>query len=151
VFALTALSGTVACSGDSSTGPQAPKNPAGVYVLQQVDLKSVPAEIFHDKYYSPILDITFDPMVVTVTDGEIILAETGDVEFAVHYSTWALGTAYTDSFKFTGTYEIDGDRIRLDAANATFTGSYKNGGITLSLDAYDPAETKKMYAFRHTP
>ena len=44
-----------------------------------------------------------------------------------------------------------GDQIRLDAANASFTGSYKNGVITVSLDAYDPAETKKTYAFRYTP
>ena len=151
VFAITALLGTVACSGDSSTGPQAPKNPAGSYVLQQVDQKPVPAEIFHDKYYSPILDITFDPMVVTVTDGKIILGGTGDVEFAVNYSTWGLGTEFTNSFKFTGTYEIDGDRIRLDAANASFTGSYRNGVITVSLDAYDPAETTKTYAFRYAP
>lgn len=150
-FALTALLGTVACSGDSSTGPQAPKNPAGLYVLQQVDRKPVPAEIFHGKYYSPYLDITFDPMVVTVTDGKINLVDTGNVEFAVHYSTWALGTEFVNSYKFTGTYEITGDQIRLDAANASFTGSYKNGVITLSLDAYDPAETKKTYAFRYTP
>ena len=67
VLAVTALLGTVACSGDSSTGPQAPRNPAGSYVLQQVDRKPIPAEIFHDKYYSPALDVTFDPMVVTVT------------------------------------------------------------------------------------
>jgi hypothetical protein len=151
VVTLTALLGTVACSGDSSTGPQAAKNPAGVYVLQQVDQKLVPAEIFHDRYYSPYLDITFDPMVVTVTDGEIILASTGEVEFVVHYSTSALGTEFTNAFKFTGTYEINGDRIRLDAANASFTGSYKKGVITVPLDAYDPAETKTTYAFRYTP
>ena len=90
-------------------------------------------------------------MVVTVTDGKIILTDTGTVELAVSYSTWALGTAYTNSFAFTGTYEIDGDRIHLDAGNASFTGSYRNGDITLSLDAYDPAETKKNYAFRYTP
>ena len=151
VFVLTVLLGTVACSGDSSTGPQAPKNPAGLYVLQQVDRKSVPAEIFNGKYYSPYLDITFDPMVVTVTGGEITLTDAGDVEFAVNYSTWALGTEFRNSLKFTGTYEINGDRIRLDAANASFTGSYKNGVITLSLDRYDPAETKKTYEFRYTP
>jgi hypothetical protein len=147
---LAALLGTVACS-DSSTAPQAPKNPAGLYVLDQVDRKSVPAEIFHGRYYSPYLDITFDPMVVTVTDGKVVLDDTGDVEFAVNYSTWALGTEYVNTFKFTGTYEINGDRIRLDAANASFAGSYKNGVITVSLDAYDPAETKKTYAFRYTP
>lgn len=151
VFALTALLGAVACSGDASAGPQAPRNPAGLYVLQQVDQKSVPAEIFHDTYYSPLLDVTFDPMVVTVTDGKIVLAGTGDVELAVNYSTWALGTEFTNSFKFTGTYEIDGDRIRLDAPNASFTGSYRNDVITVALDVYDPAETKKTYAFRYTP
>lgn len=151
MFALTILLGSTACSSDSSTGPQAPTNPAGLYALQQVDQKSIPAEIFHGKYYSPYLDVTFDPMVVTVTDGEIILGDTGDVELAVHYSTFTLGTELTNTFKFTGTYEINGDRIRLDAANASFTGSYKNGVIAVSLDAYDPAETKKTYAFRYTP
>jgi len=152
VVALTALLGAVACSGDdSTTGPQAPKNPAGSYVLQQVDQKPVPAEIFNGRYYSPYFDITFDPMVVTVTGGEIMLGETGEVEFGVNYSTWTLGTDFRNTFEFTGTYEINGDRIRLDAANASFTGSYKNGVITVSLDAYDPAETKKPYAFRYKP
>ena len=150
-FALTVLLGTAACSGDSGTSPQAPRNPAGLYVLEQVDQKVVPAEIFHDTYYSPILDVTFDPMVVTVTGGKIVLGGTGDVEFLVNYSTLALGTELTNAFKFTGTYAIDGDRIRLDARNASFPGSYRNGVITVSLDAYDPAETKKTYAFRYTP
>lgn len=147
-FAITALLTAVACSsGDSSTGPQAPTNPAGLYPLQQVDQKSIPAEIFNGKYYSPIFDYTFDPFVVNITEGEITLAENGDLEFRVNYSTWAWGTEFINSFKFAGTYEIDGDRIRLDAANASFTGSYKNGVIALSLDP-SGIGTKQTYAFR---
>ena len=42
-------------------------------------------------------------------------------------------------------------QVEEPAPNASFTGSYKNGVITVSLDAYDPAETKKAYAFRYTP
>jgi len=152
LIAITALLGTVACSGeDPSTAPQSPKNPAGVYVLKQVDQKVIPAEIFRGTYYSPVLDITFDPMIVTVTGGGIVLDGSGNVQFAVNYSTWGLGTEFTNTLKFDGTYAIVGDEIRLDAANASFTGSYTNGVITVSLDAYDPAETMKPYSFRSAP
>lgn len=152
MVALTALLGAVACSGDdSSTGPQAPKNPAGSYVLQQVDQLSMPAEIFNGKYYSPYFDYTFDPFVVTITDGEIILADTGELEFAVNYSNWALETEFRSSVKFSGTYEINGDRIRLDAAGGrSFTGSYKNGVIALSLDVSSMG-LMQTYSFRHKP
>lgn len=152
VAALTVLLGTAACSPDaSSTAPQPPNNPAGLYTLQQVDQTSLPAEVFHGRYESPYFDYTIDPLVVTVTDGSINLSATGDVQLAVNYSTWAWGTAMVNTYKFIGTYQISGDRIRLDAGGTSVLGSYKNDVITVSLAAYDPAAAKKPYAFRYTP
>ena len=97
VLATTALIGTIACSGsDSSTGPRNNANPVGTFALFQVDQKNIPKVIFDGPMTFPG-GATYDEFVFTITGGEMILQENGDIHVAIDYR------AATDGNEASGT------------------------------------------------
>jgi hypothetical protein len=148
LFAAVALLGTIACGGaDSATSP-ADKNPAGIYGLRQVDGKKIPAEVFRDRYYDPDLDVTFDPLVVQITGGEVILSEDGTFHMAVDVALIANGNEDRTSVTGDGTYEITGNKIVFQGAGGAVPGTLRNGDITLEIDAQGQM---RRYVFRYAP
>jgi hypothetical protein len=103
VLATTALIGTIACSGsgDSSTGPRNNENPVGTFALFQVDQKNIPKVIFRGPYTFPG-GATYDDFVFTITGGELILEDNGDIHSAIDYR------AAADGDEISGTRSAEG-------------------------------------------
>lgn len=151
VLAATALIGTVACSGssDSSTGPRNDENPVGTFALFQVNQKNIPKVIFQGPYTFPG-GATYDEFVFTITGGEMILQENGDIHVAIDYKAAADGNELTGSRKSDGTYEVDGNQISISSGDGGVDGTYRNGVITLQLDLLGDGEPQ-TYTFRYVP
>lgn len=151
VLATTALLGTIACSGsgDSSTGPRNNENPVGTFALFQVNQKNIPKVIFRGPYTFPGGG-SYNEFVFTITGGEMILEENGDLHVAIDYNAVADGDEATGSRKADGTYEIDGDQIHISAGDGGVDGTYRNGVITLQLDLVGDGELQ-TYTFRYVP
>lgn len=150
LLATTALLGAVACSGsDSSTGPRNNKNPVGTYALFQVDQKNIPRQIFRGPMTFPGGD-SYDDFVFTITGGEMILQDGGDIQVAIDYKAAADGDELSGTRRADGTYEIDGEQIYISAGDGGVDGSYRNGVITLKLDLMGNGESR-TYTFRYVP
>lgn len=152
LLATTALLGAVACSGsDSSTGPRSNDNgdPAGTYALFQVDGKNIPKQIFRGPMTFPgggtVNDFTF-----TITGGELILSDDGDIHAAIDYRATGGETDVSGTSGSDGTYEIDGDQIYISAGDGGNVGSFRNGVITLKLDLMGKGDAR-TYTFRYVP
>ena len=151
VLATTALVTAAACAGgDSSTGP-AKKNPVGTYGLFQIEQKKIPTEIFRGRFTAPQTGQTFDPLIVTITGGEIILQNDGAIHVAIDYKFAADGQELTGTNKADGSCRIQANDIVISTPNGPgMTGSYRNGVVTLTLDAVGICETR-TYTFRYVP
>jgi len=150
VLAATALIGTIACSGsDSSTGPRNDGNPVGTYALFQVDQKNIPKTIFRGPANFPG-GASYDEFVITITGGEMILQEDGDIHVAIDYRASADGNEVNGTNSQDGTYEIDGNQISIvgDKGDVGVEGTYRNGVITLDLDLVGNGE-RQTYTFRY--
>jgi len=150
VLATTALIGTIACSGsDSSTGPRNDANPVGTFALFQVDQKNIPRVIFRGPFTFPGGD-SYDEFVFTITGGEMILQENGDLHVAIDYKAVADGDEVNGTRSAEGTFEIDGDQIAISSGDGGVDGTYRNGVITLQLDLVGNGELR-TYTFRYVP
>jgi hypothetical protein len=139
IFVATALG----CSGGDSTGPSN-QNPVGPYGLFQINQKKVPAEIFRFPG-GP----TSDDVVMTVTGGELILQDDGEIHVAIDYQFSTEGRVVRGTDAEDGSYEIQGNQIVISSARGGgITGSYRNGTITLPLDVAGFGE-HLTYTFRH--
>src|SRR5689334_12860930 len=110
VLATTALVGIAACSGsgDSSTGPRDNQNPVGTFALFQVDQKNIPKVIFRGPYTFPG-GAAYDDFVFTITGGELILEDNGDIHSAIDYRAAADGDEISGTRSAEGTFEVDGN------------------------------------------
>ena len=152
VVAATALVGTIACSGsDSSTGPRNNENPVGTFALFQVGQKNIPKVIFRGPITFPG-GASYDEFVVTITGGEMILQENGDIHVAIDYKAAADGNEVSGTNSQNGTYEIDGNQISIwgDQGDGGVEGTYRNGVITVDLDLVGNGELQ-TYTFRYVP
>jgi len=151
LLATTALLGAVACSGsDSSTGPRNNNtNPVGTYALFQVDQKNIPKQIFRGPMTFPGGGY-YDDFVFTITGGELILQDGGDIHVAIDYKAAADGNEVSGTRSSDGTYEVDGDQIYISAGEGGVDGSYRNGVITLKLDLVGNGDVR-TYTFRYVP
>jgi hypothetical protein len=153
VLATTALLGAVACSGgDSSTGPRNNNdnaNPAGTYALFQVDGKNIPKQIFRGRMTFPS-GATYDDFTFTITGGEIILQDDGEVHAAIDYRATGGGNDVSGTIANDGTYEIDGDQIYISSGDGGSVGSFRNRVITLKLDLMGQGDAR-IYTFRYVP
>ena len=150
VLATTALIGTIACSGsDSSTGPRNNAKPIGTFALFQVGQKNIPRVIFRGPLTFPG-GASYDEFVFTITGGEMILQENGDVHAAIDYRAEADGNGATGTRSADGTYEIDGNQIYISAGEGGVDGTYSNGVITLQMDLVGNGELQ-TYTFRYVP
>lgn len=148
ILAATTLLGAVACAGgDSSTGPSN-RDPSGTYALLQVDKKKIPTVIFRGPFTFPA-GLTVDPLVVTVTGGELILQD-GDLHAAIDYKAASNGDELSGTNAEEGTYEIQGDQILISSRGGGMVGSYRNGVITLDIDLMGIGE-RRTFAFRYVP
>jgi hypothetical protein len=142
--AATTLVTTVACGGDSSTGPQAPTNPVGLYDLSTVDRSAVPTEVYRGPYTDQ--GIRYN-VTIQVTRGGIVLDETGAFLLAVTADVATDTRANSVTMSVVGAWEVHGSEIDLRNPNGTVTGSIKNGAITIPLDVVGNG-TNKKYTFR---
>lgn len=151
MLATTALLGTIACSGggDTSTGPRNNENPVGTFALFQVNQKNIPKVIFQGPYTFPG-GATYNEFVFTITGGEMILQENGDIHVAIDYKAAADGNELTGSRKADGTYEVNGNQISISSGDGGVDGTYRNGVITLQLDLLGDGELQ-TYTFRYVP
>jgi len=150
VLATTSLIGAIACSGsDSSTGPRNTSNPVGTFALFQVGQKNIPRVIFRGPLTFPG-GASYDEFVFTITGGEMILQENGDVHAAIDYRAEADGNEATGTRSADGTYEIDGNQIYISAGEGGVDGTYSNGVITLQMDLVGNGELQ-TYTFRYVP
>jgi hypothetical protein len=150
ILASTALLSAIACSGgDSSTGPSN-RNPAGTYALMQVDQKKIPTVIYRGPFTFPT-GLTVDPFVFTISGGELILQNNGELHAAIDYKAAGDGKELTGTNDAYGTYEIQGNEILISSAQGGgMIGSYRNGIITLELDVMGTGESR-TFAFRYVP
>jgi hypothetical protein len=151
LLATTSLIATVACSGsgDSSTGPRDNQNPVGTFALFQVDQKNIPKVIFRGPYTFPG-GATYDDFVFTITGGELILEDNGDIHSAIDYRAAADGDEISGTRAAEGTFEVDGNQISISSGNGGVDGTYRNGVITLQLDLLGDGELQ-TYTFRYVP
>jgi len=150
VLATTALIGTIACSGsDSSTGPRNNANPVGTFALFQVDQKNIPRVIFDGPMTFPG-GASYDEFVFTITGGEMILQENGDIHVAIDYRAATDGNEASGTRSADGTFEVDGNQISILAGDGGVDGTYRNGVITLDMDLIGNGETR-TYTFRYVP
>ena len=151
VLATTALFGTIACSGsgDSSTGPRNNENPVGTFALFQVNQKNIPKVIFRGPVTFPG-GASYDEFVFTITGGEMILQNNGDIHVAIDYSASADGNEVNGTRSAEGTYEVDGSQISISAGDGGIDGTYQNGVITLKLDIVGNGDLQ-TYTFRYVP
>lgn len=151
VLATTALLGAIACSGsDSSTGPRNDNgNPAGTYALFQIDGKDIPRQIFRGPMTFPG-GATYDDFTFTITGGEMILQDDGDIHVAIDFKSAGGGNELSGTSADDGTYEIDGDQIYISAGDGGNVGSFRNGVIALKLDLMNNG-VARTYAFRYVP
>lgn len=151
MLATTALIGTIACSGssDSSTGPRDPANPVGTFALFQVDQKNIPRVIFRGPFTFPG-GAAYDEFVVTITGGEMILQENGEIHVAIDYKASADGNEVNGTRSAEGTYEVNGNQISIASGDGGVDGIYRNGVITLELDLVGNGE-RQTYTFRYVP
>jgi len=153
VLATTALIATIACSGgsDSSTGPRNDENPVGTFALFQVGQKNIPRTIFRGPMTFPGGG-TYDEFIFTITGGEMILQDNGDIHVAIDYKAAADGNEVSGTNSQNGTYEIDGNQISVwgDQGDGGVEGTYRNGVITVDLDLVGNGELQ-TYTFRYVP
>jgi len=152
ILATTTLLGAVACSGsDSSTGPRSNDNgnPAGTYALFQVDQKNIPRQIFRGTMTLPG-GATYNDFTFTITGGEIILQDDGEIHAAIDYRASGGGNDVSGTTANDGTYEIDGDQIYISSGDGGSVGSLRNGVITLQLDLMGKGDAR-TYTFRYVP
>ena len=142
--AAATLITTVACGGDSSTGPQAPTNPVGFYDLSAVDRAALPKEVYRGPYTDQ--GIRYN-VTIQVTRGGIVLDESGAFLLAVTADIATDTRANSVTISTAGGWEVHGSEIDLRSPNGTVTGSVKNGSITLPLDVVGNG-TNKKYTFR---
>jgi hypothetical protein len=149
ILAATTLASAVACSGsDSSTAP-INRDPAGTYALMQVNKKQIPTEIFRGPYTFP-QGFTIDPFIVTVTGGELILQENGEIHAAIDYRVAGQGAERTGTLSQDGGYEIQGNQIVISSEEGGASGTYRNGIISLSMDIVGNG-AMRTFAFRYVP
>ena len=150
VLAAAALFGTIACSGsDSSTGPRNDENPVGTFALFQVDQKNIPRTIFRGPITFPG-GASYDEFVFTITGGEMIIQENGDIHVAIDYRAATDGNEASGTRSADGSYEIDGNQISISAGEGGVDGTYRNGVITLQMDLLGNGEMQ-TYTFRYVP
>ena len=150
VLAAAALFGTIACSGsDSTTGPSNDENPVGTFALFQVDQQNIPRTIFRGPITFPG-GASYDEFVFTITGGEMILQENGDIHVAIDYRAATDGNEATGTRSADGTYEVDGNQISISAGEGGVDGTYRNGVITLQMDLLGNGEMQ-TYTFRYVP
>jgi hypothetical protein len=117
IFALTALA---ACSGDSSTDPNA--SVAGTYTLRTVNGSPLPYIILQsgaNKY--------------EITDDAISLTDGGTWTEIGHDRTTTNGQVTTSSITDAGTYTRNGTAITLNSpTNGPISGSVSGGTLTLT-------------------
>ena len=152
-IATTALIATSACSGsgDSSTAPRDPENPVGTFALFQVGQKNIPRVIFRGPVTFPT-GVSYDEFVVTITGGEMILQENGDIHVAIDYKAAADGNEVSGTNAQDGTYEVYGNQISIlgNKGDVGVDGTYRNGVITVDLDLVGNGELQ-TYTFRYVP
>ena len=147
ILASTVLLGAIACSGgDSSTGPSN-RDPAGTYALMQVDKKKIPTVIFRGPFTFPTGE-TVDPFVFTISGGELILQNNGELRAAIDYRAAGDNKELTGTNNAYGTYEIQGDQILISSDGGGMVGSYRNGIITLEVDIMGTGD-RRTFAFRY--
>ena len=151
VLATTALIATIACSGgsDSSTGPRNDENPVGTFVLFQVGQKNIPRTIFRGPMTFPGGG-TYDEFIFTITGGEMILQDNGDIHVAIDYKASADGDEVSGTRSADGTYEVEGNQISIVAGDGGNDGTYRNGVITLQMDLIGNGDLQ-TYTFRYVP
>lgn len=150
VLATTALIGTVACSGsDSSTGPRNNRNPVGTYALLQVDQRKIPSVIFDGPVTFPGGG-SYDDFVFTITGGEMILQDNGEIHVAIDYHAAGDGDEVSGTRSADGTYEVYGNQISISSGDGGNDGTYRNGVITLQLDLIGNGDAR-TYTFRYVP
>ena len=150
VLAAAALFGTIACSGsDSTTGPSNDENPVGTFALFQVDQQNIPRTIFRGPITFPG-GASYDEFVFTITGGEMILQENGDIHVAIDYRAATDGNEATGTRSADGSYEIDGNQISISAGEGGVDGTYRNGVITLQMDLIGNGDLQ-TYTFRYVP
>ena len=149
LLATTTLLGSVACSGsDSATGPRNDtRDPAGTYALFQVDQKNIPRQIFRGPMAFPG-GAYYDDFTFTITGGEMILQDDGDIHVAIDYKATGGENELNGTSGDDGTYEIDGDQIYISSGGGGSVGSFRNGVISLKLDLMNNGEMR-TYSFRY--
>lgn len=132
--------------GGSSTGPGG--NVAGTYVLQNVDLESLPAVIHNGPWLDPINVVFYNLYHLEVTGGSIALDEDDRFAFTLEGFVDADGNYFPRGSTLEGYYEVDGDELWLtpDGAPAIFA-TIEGRTITLTADIMRKG-TANDFAFR---
>lgn len=127
-----------ACGGDKSTGP---RSVAGVYTLQSVAGRGLPATIVDETVTDSVTGQQVR-VVGVVTGGTVTLVQSGQYTAALGTTVSIAGQpASPQPVADAGTYAVSGTTITFTstAGQGVTTGSISNGTITVSQDLVDGA------------
>ena len=135
-------------SSDSSTSPEQ-TDPRGMYQLEAINFVTLPSKAYHGPYFDPVTTRFYNQQIVMVNRGSINLLNNGNWAIAMDLTITRDGVVSTKAYYADGTYEIDGDELRLATRNGTTgtaIGTIGDGSLSLTLDLLG-AKTTRTYDF----
>jgi len=150
VMVTTLATGAAGCgSGKDSTTAPTEQNIPGAYVLETIQTKLLPVNIFDGPIGDPRNNDYYRSFVVTVKAGQIELDDYGNYRAVFLYNVVANGESSDGVLAKSGTYMLNGNRIALttDEGVDAGVGTIRSGQITISMTIVD--EVKAMpWVFR---
>jgi len=148
LLAAAVALGASGCIGtDAGTGPTNTEDPAGIYVLEQINQRIPPLEIYRGPFRDAVGNV-FDPCLIEIMGGEVLLNEDGtfDLNIVLRFTVDA-GSAM-QGFSVAGGYDVRGNQIRMTGENGDHeVATLRNGVLTLTDDVAGIGRNSE-FAFR---
>jgi hypothetical protein len=142
------LLGASGCIGtDAGTSPTTTENPVGIYVLDQVNRRALPLEIYRGPFRDAVGNV-FDPCIVEIMGGEVLLNEDGTftMNFVVRFTVDA--GSVMQGIAVNGEYDARGSRVRMTGENGDESvATLRDGVLTLTEDVAQIGRNSE-FAFR---
>lgn len=143
-----AMLAALGCGGDKGTGPGS--NPAGSYVLQEIDDFALPVTIHNGPWLDPVHVTFYNLYNMRITGGVIELGSDDRFSFTLNGSVNADGIQWEPTMYVVGDYGIDDGEIWFepdDQAGNTLWATIDRGNISFDLDVMSKGAVRD-YVFR---
>lgn len=136
------------CGGDKGTGPGS--NPAGTYVLHDIDAQALPVTIHQGPWLDPGSVTFYNKYILQITGGVIELGSDDRFTLTLDGAVNADGVQFAPSTMVTGDYEIDGGEVWFmpDGYGGNgWSASIGNGTVSFDMDLMSKGASLE-YSFR---